>query len=803
MRIVIGVFALYILLLAGLSIYLASSKQKLLGFVNAKLKETILGELKITNADITVWQTFPKFGITLQNVSITDSFYHSPFLRANEIIVKVGIFDLMGSKVSISSVKINHAALHIFTDKNGYTNSYVLGSQSSQKQKRQSKKPFVLENLEMNDVAVLIEDIPKSKRYQGRINNADIDMRLKGSTYYITFREDLFLRGLGFNTEQGYWMENQPIKAKWKLEFNNDSNKLTVKKSNVRIKNHSFEIEGDFDFAKSEFHINASTKNIIYDSAVSILKPRTRNVLHKLNLSKPVNVAVELTGSLSKAGDPFVNANFSTENANVTTPIISLPHCKFAGSFTNQVNKNILPDDSNSRVQINSFTINQNNIFLTAKNLSITNLDSPIVKFECYTQCTFPQLDKVLSSSTLHFISGTAKLYLAYNGPLIADPSLLNKLDAKIDIANGNVIYVPRNLTFSQCSGAINFVGNNLNISNLQCNLNTNHFEVNVSGSNLNRISSKEQGKATLNVNVFTPAVNLSDFTSLFNSNTPFTSTNGNGISGVASSIDDAVENGDIFINLKAQQLSLNNFKATNATANLLFTNNDWGIQKAFLQFADGSFNLTAKVHQVNSVSHQVNAQLNLQRINVKKLFYAFDNFSQTSLTSRNLTGVMNSNANISMLVNSSGKFVPSSLNGKMFFSIKNAELNNFQPLLNVQEFVFKNRNLDHVQFAELKDSFDIQNGDIYIHRMPIQSSAFSMYIEGIYSFKSNTDISIQVPLSNLKNNSDDDFSKINKKKANRPGASIYLRAKDKDGQVKIGLDVFRKLRRNNYWNNK
>jgi hypothetical protein len=189
--------------------------------------------------------------------------------------------------------------------------------------------------------------------------------------------------------------------------------------------------------------------------------------------------------------------------------------------------------------------------------------------------------------------------------------------------------------------------------------------------------------------------------------------------------------------------------------------------------------------------------QIDLQHINVKKLFYGFDNFGQSSLTSKNLSGIMDAKANITANMSTTGKFVPSTMNGKMYFSLKNARLKNFQPFLNIQEIAFKKRSLDDVQFAELKDTFDIQNGDIYIHRMPVQSSAISMYIEGIYSFTDKTNISIQVPLSNLKNNSDGDFKKIDKAKAEKPGASIYLRAKDKGGQVKIGLDVFRKFRKN------
>ena len=797
-RIAVAVFAFYILLLAGLSIYLYSSHERLLNFLNSQIKKTILGELKINQADITVWQTFPKLGLTLENVSITDSVSHSPFLKAGEIVVKVGLLDLIGKTVSISSVKIKNAVIHSFTDSNGYTNTYVLRSQPSQKEKKESKKPFVLENINLNNVSFIIQDVPAHKRFEAKINKADIDMDLSGSKYYFTFNEDLFLRGLGFNMKQGYWLENQRIQAKWKLQFDTSGSVLTINKTKVKIQGHPFNINGNFNFGKSEFHLNAVTENINYAAALSALKPKTRSVLQKVILNQPLNATVSLTGSLSKKGDPVVKVDFSTVKNNINTPVLNLNNCAFTGSFSNQYNPGIAPDDSNSIVKLNSFTSDWGKVSLKAKNIAVSNFDKPNLQFELFSQCTFPQLDKALSSNDLRFVEGNAKLYIAYNGPLIADPSLLDQLDAKIQIQNGKVIYVPENMTFSGCNGNINLTGNNLSVTNLRCNLNTNHFEVNINGYNLNRISSKEAGKATLNCNVFSPAVNLSDFTTLLGANSATASKKKTGSFGsAASSIDNAVENGDIYINLKAQQLTLNNFKASNANAVLLFNSDGWGIQKASLQFADGSFNLSAKVQQTSNVSHQVNANVDLQHINVKKLFYAFDNFGQTSITSKNINGIMDSKVNITSGINNKGKFIPTTMNGKMYFSLKNAALINFQPFLNIQKFVFKNRNLDNVQFAELKDTFDIRNGDMYIHRMPIQSSALSMYIEGVYSFANNTDISIQVPLSNLKNNSDDDFKKIDKKKANKPGASIYLRAKDAGGQVKIGLDVFRKFRKN------
>ena len=61
-RVAVALLSLYLLFLAGLSIYIASSKERLLKFLTDKMRETILGELKVDKADITVWQSFPKLG---------------------------------------------------------------------------------------------------------------------------------------------------------------------------------------------------------------------------------------------------------------------------------------------------------------------------------------------------------------------------------------------------------------------------------------------------------------------------------------------------------------------------------------------------------------------------------------------------------------------------------------------------------------------------------------------------------------------------------------------------------------------
>ena len=79
---------------------------------------------------------------------------------------------------------------------------------------------------------------------------------------------------------------------------------------------------------------------------------------------------------------------------------------------------------------------------------------------------------------------------------------------------------------------------------------------------------------------------------------------------------------------------------------------------------------------------------------------------------------------------------------------------------------------------------------------MEIQSNVLSIYVEGVYSTKGNTDMSIQIPLSNLRKR-DADYSPVNKGIDKRAGPSLYLRGRPgADGNIQFKpelLHIFKK----------
>jgi hypothetical protein len=201
-------------------------------------------------------------------------------------------------------------------------------------------------------------------------------------------------------------------------------------------------------------------------------------------------------------------------------------------------------------------------------------------------------------------------------------------------------------------------------------------------------------------------------------------------------------------------------------------------------------------VRELNGNHHTASTHIQLENVDIRRLFYAFDNFGQNGITYQSLEGKLYTQANISVGINNKGSLVPGSLNGNVYFSLRDGALVNYEPIQRIQKFVFKNRDLKNIRFAELKDSLIIKNDEVYIRRMEVQSNVMTLYIEGLYSMKGNTDISIQVPLNNFLEKRANERPR-NKGIYHKTGASIYLRAKpDLKGNIKIGLDLFKKFRK-------
>jgi hypothetical protein len=141
-----------------------------------------------------------------------------------------------------------------------------------------------------------------------------------------------------------------------------------------------------------------------------------------------------------------------------------------------------------------------------------------------------------------------------------------------------------------------------------------------------------------------------------------------------------------------------------------------------------------------------------VRNVDVNKLFVQFENFGQQAVTSANLQGSISLDAWFSSDLDPKMNLLGETMAGDVSLKLKNGHLINFEPVQNLSNFLFKNRDFNDVAFTELNESFKLRGYQMQIDELEIGSNILNLYVvDGLYHFKGNSNINILVPWSNLK----------------------------------------------------
>jgi hypothetical protein len=344
-------------------------------------------------------------------------------------------------------------------------------------------------------------------------------------------------------------------------------------------------------------------------------------------------------------------------------------------------------------------------------------------------------------------------------------------------------------------NGKLVFKNSDLLIENLQCDVLNNTIRMDGQARSLLTLINTQPDKANINLNIHMPVMNLGSFLYLLKSKESGSRqlAKKSTLQHMANKIDDIIERGRLQVKLDAAKLIYKNFEGRNVLADITLLNDRYIINNVSMDHSGGHIALNGSLFNQTKF-HQANLEVNMDNVNVSKVFADFNNFGQDGLTAQSIEGKLSADINASLELTNEGHVIPSTIVSQVDFSLKEGALNNYEPIKKLQRFIFKKRNFDNIRFAELKSRLEISNQEIKINRMEIQSTVMSLFVEGIYNQKGTTDISIQIPLSNLKKR-DEYYNPENIRVGKKAGGSIFIRGKPgEDGNIKFKLDLFNRF---------
>ncbi len=798
LRIVSGILlaALILVIIAyvGLAWYINSNKEELQAKLLKELNGGISGSLTVEDMDPTFLKGFPHVSLRLQEVVLRDSLYEQhkhTLLKAGELDVAVNIMGLLRGAIDIRRMNIRDAAIDMYTDASGYSNSAIFKKKKPKTTEDDDAGTFPeLRNILLENVSLAIEDIKNGKKYKFTVNELDGDIDYTLSGWEAAIDLDALAHSMAFNTVHGSFIKEKTLVGTFDLTYDESAGFIVARPNRLSIGGDDFVIGAKIRVGgkTADFTFNITNESILWRNASHLLSPNIYQKLDMFNIDKPIAVKCDLIGDFNAEGDPSIFVKAEIRDNVLRTPGGDVSDCNFTGIFTNNYIKGKGLNDANSAIKLYNFKGTYAGLPVNMKKAFTINLEKPIAVGDFSSEFEMPKLKSVIDDDLLAFASGTAKVNLDFKADIVDFMITRPYIKGKVDIRDSDITYVPRKMNFNDVSVLLNFTSDDLTISTIS--LKTGKSIINMNGhiKNFMNLYYTDPQKIVLNWNVNSPQLNIGEFMYFLGSRSNAKaairkSKKGN----YTKEMNEFFEKTNVDIHLNVDKLYYKKFLATSVKANVFLTESGILLKDTGLKHAGGTLQMNGSMTQKGKYNnYKIQAKVN--NVDVRKFFYAFNNFGMETLKSENLKGIFSCNANVSGSVSNSGQLIPKSIYGNVTFGLKKGGLLNFEPVRKVGKFAFPRRDMNNIAFDNLNGNFDIAGEKITIHPMQINSSVLNMDVQGVYSLGKGTQLYIDVPLRNPEKDKGITNKEELAERRNR-GIVVHLTAEDdKDGKVGIKL---------------
>ena len=779
-------------------------KKEILAEVNKSINEKIRGKLIIKDISFTIFSHFPSLSLTLVEPSVRDSLYdvhHQELFHADNVFLQLELLKLITGRVDLHDVTIQNGSIHLLKMKNGYKNFDIVKKDTSQQvESKQSSLTATVNNVILKNVAFSYIDSSKNKWFKFHFNDVVQSLSFKDSVTSSNVRGVVHFEGLAFNPDKGSYLTGKTASVNLFLDYYANQKHLEIRKSKLIMDKFIFFLSGNFTFRDTSLmHLEIDAPKVTVNEAGTILPNAITTKLSKFAFTQPLQALVVVQGRLYYGGKPAADVYFKTANNTLVMETKSFTEVSLAGWFLNHIDSTRINDDHNSRVVISKFSGNLGGIPLKSR-MVMTDLLDPRLFMDATVDMSLQDANGLVDSSLIYFGDGSVSVSFKYNGKLIdyldtTNHTLKGNVRGRITVKNGQMDYWPRNLQFERINTDMTFDDSLLNIRHLLVDLNKNPLSISGSIAHFIQFIFIPGDILTADLEINVSSLNFDNFNIKKTEEKPVKKSAAEEkaakkkISNVITNIIDVTEANIV---LHAGEVKARKFKATDVNGEVTVSDDFVKFNDLNMQTSGGTFSLTGGISDLGKAPFRMNIGAKINNADISQLFYSFDNFGQKTVTNENVRGKLSTTVNFSAMLKKDYAIMPETMNGKIVLQLKQGALLNFKSFQDISKYVFKNRDFDHIEFALLKDTLSVKGHDITISRMEIESNVLSLFVEGIYSFNVKTDMSIQIPLSNLKKR-DENYKPANVGTDVKLGPSIFLRAvNDSDGNVQIKFDPFK-----------
>ncbi len=730
--------------------------------IDAFIKEankSLSTPIKIGKIEISAWNDFPNLAIVFTDVYVEDSHPGDhPLLTAKTISFYLNPIEAWNGKYSIRGLQVLESETDLKINAVGKSNFTIVKESAD----AGGSITFDLRNVRLIDTRVSYEDQQVKLHHIFSSEKLIASISTKNNIYDILADGDILTEQIGIG--KNLFLKNKLFQVNTKLQYDDVGKTVEIDTSTLKTNSSTFDLSGNYAFKdKSIIDIAANGKDTDIQTLLSLLPDEMSNKLNKYESKGDVYFNVSLKGEVSDKKSPFISTSFGCKDATLLHPDYKsrIEHANLEGSFASPS----FTELSRAELFLRNISGDLNGKAFTA-NLAMQNLDDPFLSFDFKGDLDATDILNFYPLPEIKDLTGSIKADFSFEGKV----SLLKKkataqqvhTNGSIETTNVNFRYSKQNIHFIDLNGTFQFNSNDLALSNVRGKFENSDFQLNGFFKNIVTFLFFDDQPVGIETDLKS---NFLDVDQLFS------------IAFKESSSDynfNISPNLNLNFNCDVKSLKYKRFKPTSVKGDLLVKNQVAVSRNIALKAMGGDLTLNGIVDAKNPKAIEVVSSFKLNNINVDSIFYVFENFHQEFIQDKHLKGQTFADVSLEMTLNEKLNLIPETLIADISATIKNGELNNFEPMLSLKKYL-DDETLTRLRFADLKNDIHIENQIIYIPQMDIRSNATSILLSGTHTFDQKIDYRVTAPLRNKKKiDPDEAFGAIEEDKSGR--AKIFLK---------------------------
>lgn len=717
------------------------------------INDQLDARISVGEVGISVLRKFPNTSVFFNDVTVWSGhrFDRSAFgdispdtlFVADRLYLQFNLLDLLRKRFTVKSLEAREGSLRILIDGAGNGNFQV----QKKKEGSGTGKPVEMKGVSVRELDVIYVNIAKEIRshvlleemsLEGNFGNRDYMLKASGNAYV----ENIINHGV-------YYLSRQEVSTDVFLEVSN--NHFSISRGELTVGDLAAAITGEFLVDKEvgadlDLHFSGDKINIEWVTGILSSSKKPPGIKGKGN----INLSVDVTGLTSPTLTPHITAEFSTKNASLQSDKLplNLKSLSAEGTYTNG---NLMTVRS-TVIDLNSFSAKTGDSEITGS-IMLENLLRPSFNLVIDGEIRVSDLDPFLEKMPFRTGKGNITPRMRITGSIsdLSDSSrsVTFQPDGTLAMNDVEILFTGPDLHFREFNGNVTVDARVMQAS-LKGYLND---------TDLDLQAALKDPLAAFGKN---PRFDING--SLYSSNVDIDRL----IKDLKS--DEKKEGKTSFPDNLALDLD---FKFDRITRGALHTKQVSGtctyaypglsLDPLYMETMNGSITSRIALFDLHLPQYQASMNSTFKNVEIRDVFRTFNNFGQDFLTYENIAGKISGESVFLATLNDDFSIQTSEIVSENSFVIRDGELNDFQPLIELSKFL-KIDKMDQIQFSNISNTILINNNMITIPSMDIRSNALNIEASGQHSFDKTYEYHLATRLSELlfnkaKSNPDNEFN--------------------------------------------